>query len=181
MRRRRLAVAGLVLTLGAAGLASARAAEVAPRAAVAMSDQHTSGTAVIVDAARLPEGGFIVIHDGPVNNTSRSDSILGVSSRLSAGYHSEVPISLERAINETRVVTAMLHKDTDDNRIFGGDERPGPDGPYTHEGEPVTDMATVGPRPSEEGSTFGADLWVPLASGTAAAGLALFAWSRWLR
>lgn len=180
MRRRVGLAAWIAIVLLASSLGAALVVQAASSPGVILNDQATSGDGLIVDAARLPEGGFIVIRNGSPEDPEGLGSILGVSARLSAGYHSDVPVPLERTVDEQRTVTAVLHKDTDDDRVFEAKTQPGTDPPYRQAGAMVTDTATIGPQDRQDGGSETA-LWIPLSSGGLAAGVALAAWARWYR
>ena len=118
-------------------------------ASVSFSDQtaQDAGTLVIVDSVTLSEGGFIAIHDAQGN-------IVGVSSYLEAGSHSDVRVRLDEPVEDRVTLEAMAHKDTDGNMQFGFVATDGAeDGAYTSGGSPVTASATVGlstPTPTPE-------------------------------
>lgn len=101
-------------------------------ASVTLDDQNSDGASVIVQHATLSDGGFIVIHD-------ESGAVLGHSTHLDAGDHSNVEVSLDNPITSTQTLIAMAHTDDGDETY----EFPDADGPYTAEGAPVTDDAHV--------------------------------------
>ncbi|WP_162993815.1 DUF7282 domain-containing protein [Halalkalicoccus subterraneus] len=112
---------------------------------VTFSDQPSDGTAVVVDGATLPEGGFVAIHDGTVLAAADPvGSLRGVSAALEAGRHGRVEIALDEPLSATQRLWAMLYRDTNGTREFdvestGGEE----DGPYTVADSPVMADACI--------------------------------------
>lgn len=148
MRRDGLFTAGVVLLVALAATASHAASQSSVTPAVKIDDQETSGDAVLVDAARLPDGGFIVIHDERLMDGDAQASVIGASGSLTAGYHGDVPVQLDREIDRSETLTAMLHRDTNGNQVFDWPDDPRTDHPYSIDGDPVTDQATVSPQSS---------------------------------
>jgi len=103
-----------------------------PTASVTFQDQDSEGTSVVVQQTTLSDGGFLVIHDA-------SGAVLGHSAYLDAGDHSNVAIDLDSPISSDQTLIAMAHIDDGDQTY----EFPGADGPYTADGAPVTDDASV--------------------------------------
>ncbi|WP_225317716.1 MULTISPECIES: hypothetical protein [Haloferax] len=106
-------------------------------ASVQFDDQTTDGNSVVVAEATLSEGGFIAIHN-------ESGDVIGASEYLEPGDQSNVTVDLAEPLTENATLTAMPHLDTNDNEVLdfltsNGTE----DGPYTVDGEPVTDDANV--------------------------------------
>lgn len=123
---------------------------------VTFQNQSTNGTVVVVERVFLPEGGFVVIHEAQ-NATADNETetpamdenetqqyvageVLGNSTHLASGVHENVTIVLNQSINESQVLIAMTHRDTNENRMY---DFPEADGPYTEDGEAVTDWAFV--------------------------------------
>ncbi|WP_254278951.1 DUF7282 domain-containing protein [Haloarcula marina] len=107
----------------------------APTASVSISDQESNGDTIVVDSATLSDGGFIAIHAG-----SASGDVIGASSYLEAGSHSDVEITLDSSQSEDFTAVAMPHLDDDGDQTY---DFPDNDGPYTADGSPVTDSANV--------------------------------------
>ena len=87
---------------------------------------------MVVQHTTLSDGGYIVIHD-------ESGAVLGHSAYLNAGDHSNVEVTLNSPITSMQTLIAMAHTDDGDQTY----EFPDADGPYTADGAPVTDAATV--------------------------------------
>lgn len=136
---------------------------------VTVENQTSNGSAVVVQEVTVPEGGFVVIHaanetedefsenetqfeganeteleDAPAANDTAQQytagEVLGNSTYLEAGTHENVSVALNRTLNESQVLIAMPHQDTNDNQRY---EFPEADNPYTADGQPVTDWANV--------------------------------------
>jgi PGF-CTERM protein len=113
-------------------------------ATVSISDQTTDGTSVTVDSVSVPEGGFVTIHDGSLNDGEVLGSVRGTSDYLESGDHEDVEVSLDEPYEEDGTIIAMPHFDTNGNEEYDfvdseGDE----DGPYTDGGNPVLDDAQL--------------------------------------
>ena len=123
-------------------------------ASVTFSDQETNGTTVTVDSVNLSEGGYVVIHDSTLLEGDAFGSILGASSYLEPGQHSNVTVSLDRPLDSDQTLIAMAHKDTNENLVLEFNVTQGmEDGPYLANDEPVTDsaqMTVVQPTTPEE-------------------------------
>lgn len=109
-------------------------------AEVSIDDQTTDGEAVLVGVARIPDGGFVVVHE---EGSAPDEGVLGVSATLPAGYHTDVPVRLDEPVDDGQTVLAMLHKDTNGNDLFDHPEQAAQDPPYRRDGEPVADEATL--------------------------------------
>ncbi|WP_049895032.1 DUF7282 domain-containing protein [Halopiger xanaduensis] len=121
-------------------------------ATVTFENQTSNGTAVAVNNTTLPEGGFAVIHaaapaDGNENETVTNLSaeyepgaVLGNSTFLDSGEHENVSVELNESLEESQVLIAMAHQDTNDNETY---EFPEADDPYTSDDEPVIDDAMI--------------------------------------
>ena len=113
------------------------------QASVTFDDQESDGERLVLDSVTLPEGGFVAIHSENWEDAPLS-TVLGSSAYLEAGTHEDVEISLARPLDETQTVTAMLHVDTNDNRVLDFVLSSGAlDGPVTADGSPVVDDAEV--------------------------------------
>lgn len=152
-------VAALVLLSGASlAFAAADAGTIQENetenetASVTFENQTSNGTAVTVNNTTLPEGGFAVIHaaapvDGDENETVTNLSeeyepgaVLGNSTYLDSGEHENVTVELNESLEESQVLIAMAHQDTNDNETY---EFPEADDPYTSDDEPVIDDAMI--------------------------------------
>ncbi|WP_425607531.1 DUF7282 domain-containing protein [Natrinema zhouii] len=129
-------------------------------ATVTFENQTSNGTAVAVNNTTLPEGGFAVVHaaapadenatDGEnatenetVTNMSEEyepGEVLGNSTYLDSGEHENVTVELNESLEESQVLIAMAHQDTNDNQTY---EFPEADDPYITDGEPVIDDALI--------------------------------------
>ncbi|ELZ82582.1 hypothetical protein C453_15893 [Haloferax elongans ATCC BAA-1513] len=119
-------------------VATLTVSETPPSTATVVFDNQTSdGTSVTVANATLSDGGFVAIHN-------ESGAIVGASTYLAPGTHTNVSVVLDTPVVENTTLTAMPHLDTNGNETFdfvqtNGDE----DGPYTDDGTPVTDDGVV--------------------------------------
>jgi len=151
MRQRILTalIALTVVTSGVAGLTAAETgsdtelAQQAAGASVSFANQTTGGDTVTVESVRLPEGGYVTIHDASVSDGNVLDSVAGTSAYLEPGPHENVTISLTDDVSDGSYV-AMAHQETDGDRTYEFVASNGQtDGPYTADGGPVVDSATV--------------------------------------
>ncbi|WP_135828622.1 DUF7282 domain-containing protein [Halorussus halobius] len=78
--------------------------------------------------------------------------VLGNSTYLEAGTHENVTVELDAPLDESQVVIAMAHLDTNDNQMY---EFPEADDPYTEDGAAVVDWANV--TVEDAGETTAAD------------------------
>lgn len=123
-------------------------------ASARFEDQCVDGASVVVSSATVPEGGFVAIHDSSLLDGETFSSVVGVSDTLDAGTHEDVEVDLfsgvpgnafdQSMLKKDRTLIAMPHRDTNDNDTYDfvtseGDE----DGPYTGDGQPVTDDAEI--------------------------------------
>jgi len=115
----------------------------AAAASVTIDEQESDGERVVVESVTMDEGGFIAIHDSSVEDAPVA-SVLGNSVYLEAGTHENVEITLARPIEESQTLVAMPHYDTNENEVYDFVLSTGElDGPYTADGEAVTDSAEV--------------------------------------
>jgi hypothetical protein len=113
-------------------------------ASVTFGNQTATNGTVSVDVV-LPEGGYVVVHSGRYVFDERPAPV-AATSYLPAGEHT-VAVELDASAlptNATGRLAAVAHRDT------GGDERLtryegnlSADPPYSADGEPVDDVATV--------------------------------------
>lgn len=80
-------------------------------ATVTFSDQPSNGSAVVVNATNVSEGGFVAIF-------AQNGTLLGNSSYLESGDHENVTVSLNTSIGRSQVLVAVPHQDTNDNQQF---------------------------------------------------------------
>ncbi|ELY63910.1 hypothetical protein C489_17722 [Natrinema versiforme JCM 10478] len=66
--------------------------------------------------------------------------VLGNSTYLESGDHENVTVELNESLEESQVLIAMAHQDTDDNQTY---DFPEADDPYLTDEEPVTDDAMI--------------------------------------
>ncbi|WP_191907507.1 hypothetical protein [Haloarcula sp. CBA1131] len=144
-----------------------------PSGSISISEQQSNGDTVVVDSARLSEGGFIAIHDSTMLDGEVGESVIGHSEYLDDGYHQSIEIPIQRQTTEFTAI-AMLHLDTNDNEAY---DFPDADGPYTADGAAVSERADVSvvmptatptatstPEPTEiapEGTTDGRESEIP--------------------
>ncbi|WP_440764150.1 DUF7282 domain-containing protein [Natronorubrum sp. DTA7] len=116
--------------------------ELEGEASIAFADQDSDGESVTVDSVELSEGGFVAIYAG---DAADPNGVIGVSSYLESGEHTDVEIALEEPIEGDQPLVAVAHHDTTDDESFqyaasDGEE----DEPYvTEAGAPVLDTALV--------------------------------------
>lgn len=123
-------------------------------AAVGIDDQDSDGTTVTVDSLYVPEGGYVTIHDSTLLEGDALGSVVGVSEYMDAGYHEDVNVTLfegvegadfeESELTENETLIAMPHLETTDDETYDFVASEGEDdGPYTTDGEAVTDAGDV--------------------------------------
>nr|WP_179233993.1 PGF-CTERM sorting domain-containing protein [Halorubrum halodurans] len=126
---------------GAAGAVTAQSTEQA--ASVSFSGGTSGGSTLVVDDVRVPDGGFVTIHDDTLADGDVLGSVVGTSAYLEAGTHENVTVELTDGI-DTGTFHAMAHRDTDGDRAYTFvSSNGGADGPYTVDGEIVTENAEV--------------------------------------
>lgn len=104
-------------------------------------------TTVMVERVVVPEGGFVAIHEAenvtgdydPAENVSVG-AVVGNSTYLEPGEHSNVVVEIDGDLEESQTLVAMLHRDTNDNREY---DFPEADDPYATDGAPVIETAFV--------------------------------------
>ena len=139
---------------GANGIVLA-SATVTRAAAVVFEDQASAnGRAVVVAAVDLSEAGFVALHDMTlVTQGDALGSVVGVSTKLPAGLHRNVTITVGQnvpgsdrtgALNGSQTLVAMPHRDTNNNSAYDFvSSRGAQDGPFTAGGAAVVDRARV--------------------------------------
>jgi hypothetical protein len=120
-----------------------------PTATVTFDDQtvQNGSSTVTVASANLSEGGFVVIH---AEDNGSAGAVLGNSSYLANGTTEDIQIDLSQNITANTTLVAMAHQDTDGDEVYefdGGSL----DGPYTEDGAPVTDAASITIEQAPEG------------------------------
>ena len=83
-------------------------------ASVTFGDQPSNGSAVVVNATRVPRGGFVAVY-------AQNGTLLGNSTYLTPGDHRNVTVSLNTSVGRSQVLVAVPHADTNDNRRFDFD------------------------------------------------------------
>jgi hypothetical protein len=121
-----------------------------PDATVAFANQSSNGTVVTVDTATLPDGGFVAVHDQSLLEGDAVGSVVGSSAYLEPGTAENVTVELDEPLDANGTLIAMPHRDTNENEVYdfvtsNGTE----DGPYTVDGDPVTDAAAVTVAPDD--------------------------------
>ena len=128
-------------------------ADEAQAASVTINEQESDGETVVIESVTMDEGGFVAIHDASVEDAPVA-SVLGNSVYLEAGTHENVEITLARPLEESQMIVAMPHYDTNDNEVYDFVLSTGAlDGPYTADGEAVTDSAQVTVEAEDETPT----------------------------
>nr|WP_206022047.1 PGF-CTERM sorting domain-containing protein [Salarchaeum sp. JOR-1] len=111
-------------------------------ASVTMNTQESGGHTVVVESVDLSDGGFVTIHDSSLFAGDVFGSVVGTSDYLEAGYHEDVEVTLSTPANESQVLVAMAHQDTNGDTTYSFVESEGAtDGPYTANGGAVVDTA----------------------------------------
>ncbi|WP_273837064.1 hypothetical protein [Halococcus sp. PRR34] len=141
-----------------------------PSAALRFTDQTTNGTTVTVASTKLPDGGFVAIHDSsylpPENDTV--DSIIGVG-RYVEPNESVKQVTIElydvpgRSLNRSRLgdnstLVAVPYRDTNGNQQYDYYQSDGlRDSAYVNRSgespEVIVDRASIGVNGSGQGET----------------------------
>ncbi|WP_206731740.1 DUF7282 domain-containing protein [Halorubrum amylolyticum] len=134
----------VVVVSAVAGATGAVAAQSGTDAAsVSFADGASGGSTVVVDEVRVPDGGFVTIHDDSLTDGNTLGSVVGTSAYLDPGTHENVTVELTDAV-ETGTFHAMAHRDTDGDRAYAFVSSNGEaDGPYTVDGEVAMDDANL--------------------------------------
>jgi uncharacterized surface protein with fasciclin (FAS1) repeats len=129
-----------------------------PSGAISFQDQTSAGSSqgdtIRVDGAYAPRGGFVVLYDTQALENANSDpatadAILGTSFLLDRGFNDRITIITDDPLNvpagQSLSVTAILHYDRDDDRVFDEPDELRPDPRYLRNGdfEPVAEQADV--------------------------------------
>jgi flagellar protein FlaJ len=109
-----------------------------PVAQVTFTDQTVRNDRVVVDSVSMSHGGFVV-----VRARTPDGEIVGHSRYLEPGEHRGVRVPLERTYGSEMQLYAVPHLYTDEDERFRYAGRGTVDGPYTTDGNPVFDQATV--------------------------------------
>ncbi|MFC7080187.1 DUF7282 domain-containing protein [Halorussus caseinilyticus] len=116
-------------------------------AGFSFTDGAPNTTTVTLERVVVPEGGFLVIHEArnvsgdyaSAENVSVGP-VVGNSTYLEPGVHSNVVVELDGSINDSQTLVAMPHLDTNDNQRY---DFPEADDPYVMDGSPVVETAYV--------------------------------------
>jgi PGF-CTERM protein len=147
----RILTALIALTVVTSGLAGVTAAETstatelsqADGADVTFENQTTGGDTVTVDSVRLPEGGYVTIHDASLSDGETLGSVAGTSAYLTPGSHENVTVTLTDDASDG-TYTAMAHQETDGDRTYEFVASNGEtDAPYISAGSAVVDSADI--------------------------------------
>ncbi|WP_202932632.1 DUF7282 domain-containing protein [Halorussus salinus] len=116
-------------------------------AGVTFTDMEPNKTTVTIERVVVPEGGFLVVHEAQnvtgeyaTEGEVEVGAVVGNSTYLEPGAHSNVVVELNESIDTTQTLVAMPHRDTNDNQQY---EFPEADAPYTMDGSAVIDNALV--------------------------------------
>ncbi|MFC6757078.1 MULTISPECIES: DUF7282 domain-containing protein [Haloarcula] len=122
-------------------------------ASVTFDDQETDGTSVTVQNVTVPEDGYVAIHNDSLLDGDAVGSVVGVSEYLEAGSYDNLTVELfdvpgtdfnESELTANQTLIAMPHEETSGNETYDFVSSNGTeDGPYTDDGEAVTDDADV--------------------------------------
>jgi hypothetical protein len=90
------------------------------QASVTVRNQTLQGNSLTVESARLPEGGFLVIHNESYRQSGGAlESAVGVTSYLEAGQHNGVSVPLlDGTVKEDQTLVAVPYRDTNDNQRY---------------------------------------------------------------
>lgn len=125
-------------------------------ATIGFDEQSSNGSVVVVNETTLAEGGFIAIY-------AENGTVIGNSSYLEPGEHENVTVELDVTLEETQVLVAVAHADTNGDERFDFNvseaqaaattaetttgetttEMDVTDSPYLVDGLPVTDVAYI--------------------------------------
>jgi membrane-bound metal-dependent hydrolase YbcI (DUF457 family) len=127
-------LAAAAADLSPVGVASAQSATASGNQTTASVDidssNNTTATTVVVSKVRVPNGGFVAIHDGGYAEAGNlRQSAITVSKYLSAGVHKNVSIPVKRGVpgiagNSTRLnfartnLSAVVYRDTNNNTQY---------------------------------------------------------------
>lgn len=137
-------------TTTAEGMAGAETVQVTflnQSAGFTFTGDQPNTTTVLIERVVVPEGGFLVIHQAQ-NATGEYvtegevsvGAVVGNSTYLEPGVHSNVVVELDESIDESQTLVAMPHRDTNDDQQY---DFPEADDPYAMDGSPVIDTAYI--------------------------------------
>jgi hypothetical protein len=91
-----------------------------PTASVVFGNQTLRNGTLVVQRARLPDGGFVVAHNASYQRGANPvTSVVGISKYLAPGNHTNVTLDVAPgALNQTQVVTVRPARDTNENRRY---------------------------------------------------------------
>jgi membrane-bound metal-dependent hydrolase YbcI (DUF457 family) len=92
-----------------------------PQASVTVRNQTLQGDSLTVESARLPDGGFLVIHNDSYlpPESAPLESAVGVTSYLEAGQHNGVSVPLlDGAVEEDQQLIVVPYRDTNNNQRY---------------------------------------------------------------
>jgi hypothetical protein len=79
-------------------------------ASLAVQDQTSDGTTIVVASIELPSAGFIAVH---ADNGGSPGPVIGTSELLPAGRSNDVTVTLDAPLEGTSIVWPMAHIDMD--------------------------------------------------------------------
>lgn len=90
------------------------------QASVTVRNQTLQGDSLTVESARLPDGGFLVIHNDSYRQSSGAlESAVGVTSYLEAGQHNGVSVPLlDGAVEDDQRLIVVPYRDTNGNQRY---------------------------------------------------------------
>ena len=116
-------------------------------AGITFQNDTPNDTTVMIERVVVPEGGFLAIHaaDNATGAYVTAEDVsvgpvLGNSTYLGPGVHSNVVVQLDRPLDESQTLVAMPHRDTNDNQDY---DFPEADDPYTVDGAPVIESGYI--------------------------------------
>ncbi|WP_049996177.1 DUF7282 domain-containing protein [Halococcus sediminicola] len=95
--------------------------EIREQASVTVRSQTLQGDSLTVERARLPDSGFLVIHNKSYLSSESAplESAVGVSSYLEVGQHKGVSVPLlDGAAEEDQTLVAVPYRDTNGNQRY---------------------------------------------------------------
>jgi hypothetical protein len=116
-----------------------------PTASIRFTDQSVTDSTVTVRSVTLPDGGFVVIHDGRYSRGGDPlQTIVGHSRYLPAGTHRNVSVVLSKPVQQSQTFVAIPSRDTNGNQTYDYVRSDGfQDVPYTDENGPISARASV--------------------------------------
>ncbi|WP_435079816.1 DUF7282 domain-containing protein [Halococcus sp. AFM35] len=91
------------------------------QASVSIRNQTIQSDSVTIESARLPDGGFLVIHNDSYlpPESAPLESAVGVTSYLEAGQHNGVSVPLlDGTVTEDQTLVAVPYRDTNSNQRY---------------------------------------------------------------